>query len=90
MVSLYGVIAFLIVGLVIGAFARFLIPGHEPGGWIAALCFGVLGSFLGGYTGHSFGMYHVERAPMAGLFSVIFALALVLSYEAFRRKRVVQ
>jgi len=83
-------IVFLIVGLVIGAFARFLIPGREPGGWATSLLSGVLGAFLGGYFGLSLGMYHVARWPAGIFMSVVFALALVLSYEAFRRERVAQ
>lgn len=90
MVSLYGQLAFLLIGLVIGVIVRVAVPDPRPGGWGASLIFGVLGAFLGGYTGHSFGMYHLARTPTAAVMAVVFAFTLVLCYEMFRRTRVVQ
>jgi uncharacterized membrane protein YeaQ/YmgE (transglycosylase-associated protein family) len=43
-----GVIGFLIVGLIAGVIARFLVPGPDPMGWLGTLILGVIGSFVGG------------------------------------------
>jgi len=41
----------LIVGLVVGALARFLLPGRDPMGWIATILLGIAGSIVGGFVG---------------------------------------
>ncbi len=44
-------IAFIILGLIAGAIAKFILPGKQGGGWIATLVLGVLGALLGGWLG---------------------------------------
>ncbi|MEQ7125223.1 GlsB/YeaQ/YmgE family stress response membrane protein [Actinopolymorpha sp. B11F2] len=44
-----GIIAFLILGLICGAIAKFLLPGNDPGGLIVTLLIGVAGALLGGF-----------------------------------------
>src|SRR6266851_97744 len=55
-----SVILFLIFGLIVGALARLIIPGREPGGWLTSLVIGVAGAFLGGFLGRVFGLYTRE------------------------------
>ena len=43
-----GLIGFLVVGLVAGFIARFLVPGPDPMGWLGTLVLGLIGSFVGG------------------------------------------
>jgi uncharacterized membrane protein YeaQ/YmgE (transglycosylase-associated protein family) len=43
-----GLIAFLILGLVAGFIARWLMPGPDPMGWLGTMVLGVIGSFVGG------------------------------------------
>src|SRR5260370_4507165 len=52
-----NLILFLIFGLVVGALARVIVPGREPGGWLASMLLGVAGAFLGGLIGRAFGLY---------------------------------
>ncbi len=42
-----GVIGMIVFGLVIGAIARFLMPGPQPMGIILTILLGIAGSFLG-------------------------------------------
>lgn len=44
-----SIIGWLILGLIAGAIARAILPGKQPGGWIAALITGVLGALVGGF-----------------------------------------
>ena len=44
-------LAFLILGLIAGAIAKFLIPGKQPGGIIVTMLVGVVGALLGGWIG---------------------------------------
>ena len=41
----------IIIGIVVGALARLLLPGKDPMGWIATALLGIAGSFLGGFIG---------------------------------------
>ncbi len=44
-------LAFIILGLIAGAIAKFLIPGKQPGGIIVTMLIGVVGALLGGWIG---------------------------------------
>ncbi len=44
-----GFIGFLILGLVIGAIAKLIVPGRQGGGWFVTLILGVVGAMLGGW-----------------------------------------
>jgi uncharacterized membrane protein YeaQ/YmgE (transglycosylase-associated protein family) len=44
-----GIIITLIIGLIVGAVAKFLVPGKDPGGWIVTILLGIAGSFVGTY-----------------------------------------
>ena len=63
------IILFLIFGLIVGALARLIVPGTEPGGWATSMVIGVLGSFLGGYVGRLIGAY--QRLPRDGRFHIL-------------------
>lgn len=43
-----GVIAWIVVGLIAGAIARWLMPGPDPMGWIGTIVLGIVGSLVGG------------------------------------------
>ena len=42
-----GIIISAIVGLIVGAIAKLLMPGNDPGGWIITMVLGIAGSFVG-------------------------------------------
>lgn len=71
---------FLILGLVIGAVAKLLMPGKDPGGCILTSLLGVAGSFVGGYLGQLLGIY---PASGIGRFigAVIGAMLLLFIYR---------
>ncbi|MDQ0754558.1 GlsB/YeaQ/YmgE family stress response membrane protein [Arthrobacter sp. B3I4] len=46
-----GFFAFLILGLIAGAIAKAILPGHQGGGWVITLILGVVGALLGGLIG---------------------------------------
>jgi uncharacterized membrane protein YeaQ/YmgE (transglycosylase-associated protein family) len=79
-------IAFLLFGLVVGAIARLIVPGKEPGGWATSLLLGVGGSFLGAFVGRAIGHYR-EGQPAGFIMSLIGAIVLVGIYHAVTRRR---
>ena len=66
----------LIVGLVVGAIARFIMPGEQKMGWILTCLLGVGGSLLAGYVGQALGLYAVGQ-PAGWIASVVGALVLL-------------
>jgi uncharacterized membrane protein YeaQ/YmgE (transglycosylase-associated protein family) len=76
---------FLLFGLVVGAVARWMVPGKEPGGWAVTMIIGIVGSFLGAYIGQFVGLYS-EGQPAGFIMSVLGAIALVLGYRALGKR----
>ncbi|HXH75881.1 MAG TPA: GlsB/YeaQ/YmgE family stress response membrane protein [Bacteriovoracaceae bacterium] len=71
----------LIVGLIVGAIAKLLMPGKDPGGFIVTMLLGVAGSFLANFIGTQMGAYEPNEA--AGIFaSVLGAVILLVIYRA--------
>ncbi|MEO7112690.1 MAG: GlsB/YeaQ/YmgE family stress response membrane protein [Polyangiaceae bacterium] len=77
---------FLVFGLIVGALARLIVPGKEPGGWIISMALGVLGSFLGTFLGRGLGWYQ-DGEPAGFLMSLVGAIILVAGYHAITRGR---
>jgi uncharacterized membrane protein YeaQ/YmgE (transglycosylase-associated protein family)/osmotically-inducible protein OsmY len=82
-----SLILFLVFGLFVGALARLIVPGREPGGWAVSMLIGVIGSFVGGFLGRGLGMYQ-EGEPAGFLMSLLGAILLVGGYHAFTSRRV--
>lgn len=73
-----------LIGLVVGALAKFIMPGKDPGGiWITMLI-GIAGSFIGTWLGRLVG--HYEEGQSAGfLMSLVGALILLGIYHLYKR-----
>lgn len=48
---MWGIISWIIFGLIAGSIAKAIHPGKDPGGWVVTAIVGILGSFLGGWIG---------------------------------------
>jgi uncharacterized membrane protein YeaQ/YmgE (transglycosylase-associated protein family) len=82
-----SILTMLIIGLLVGIVAKFLMPGDDPGGLIVTTLIGIAGSFVAGYLGRAAGWYQ-EGEPVGFLASVIGAIVLLLVYRLlFRRRR---
>ncbi len=76
----------LIIGLVVGALAKFIMPGKDPGGIIVTMLIGVAGAFIAGFLGRSLGWYsHNEAAGF--LASVVGAILLLAGYRFLVARR---
>lgn len=56
-----GIIGTLIVGLIVGALARFILPGEQKLGWILTCVLGIAGSVVAGFVGQAMGWYAAGR-----------------------------
>jgi uncharacterized membrane protein YeaQ/YmgE (transglycosylase-associated protein family) len=70
----------IIFGLIVGAIAKLLMPGRDPGGWIVTILLGIAGSLVGGFIGRALGMGNGDNwAGWIG--SIIGAMILLFIYR---------
>jgi uncharacterized membrane protein YeaQ/YmgE (transglycosylase-associated protein family) len=74
-----------LVGLVIGAIAKLVMPGKDPGGMIVTMLLGVAGSLLASWVGGVVGLYH-EGDRAGFIMSVLGAVALLAIYRVIKGK----
>ena len=80
------ILMMIVVGLIVGAIAKFLMPGTDPGGIIVTILLGIAGAVVGGYLGRALGLYGPGQA--AGfIMSLIGALVLLFAYRVLRGAR---
>jgi uncharacterized membrane protein YeaQ/YmgE (transglycosylase-associated protein family) len=77
----------LIVGLVVGAIAKLLMPGKDPGGIIVTMLLGIAGSFLATFIGRALHIYSPGSQGAGIIASVIGAMILLGIYRVVVRHR---
>ena len=75
----------LLIGLVVGAVAKLLMPGKDPGGFIITILLGIAGSVVATFLGRTLGFYS-DGAAAGFIMSVLGAMLLLLLYRLFFRK----
>jgi uncharacterized membrane protein YeaQ/YmgE (transglycosylase-associated protein family) len=70
----------LLIGLIVGAIAKLLMPGRDPGGMLITMLLGISGSLIAGFLGRTLGWYN-EGEPAGFISSVIGAILLLLVYR---------
>jgi len=80
------IIITLVVGLIVGALAKLVMPGRDPGGALVTMLLGVAGAFVAGMLGHALGWYAVGEGPGI-IASVIGAVLLLAGYRAVIGRR---
>jgi uncharacterized membrane protein YeaQ/YmgE (transglycosylase-associated protein family) len=80
--NMLGILWMLIVGLIVGALAKLIMPGRDPGGILVTMLLGVAGAFVAGFVGRLLGLYAPGQA--AGfILSTVGAIALLAVYRMF-------
>jgi len=77
----------LIVGLVIGAIAKAIMPGKDPGGILVTMLLGVAGSMVASLLGGALGIYHPGARGPGIIASVIGSVILLAGYRAIVGRR---
>ena len=85
---MFGIIGWIIFGLIVGAIAKFLMPGKDPGGFLITSILGMAGAVLGGYLGRMLGLYR-EGEPAGFVMAVVGAFLLLLIYRMVIGRRTV-
>jgi len=76
----------LIIGLAIGAIAKFIVPGKDPGGIVITMLLGIAGAMLAGFLGRGLGWYR-EGEPVGLIASVVGAVILLGLYRMTLARR---
>lgn len=71
-----GILGWIVFGLVVGAIAKLLMPGRDPGGIIVTMVLGIVGALLGGFVGRALGMYGPNES--AGFIMALVGSVVVL------------
>lgn len=80
-----GIVGWILFGLIVGAIAKFVMPGKDPGGIIVTILIGIAGALLAGFIGKSLGWYGDEDA--AGyIASILGAIILLALYRVVARR----
>jgi uncharacterized membrane protein YeaQ/YmgE (transglycosylase-associated protein family) len=75
----------ILIGLVIGALAKLIMPGKDPGGFIVTILLGIAGSFVATWLGRVIGWYR-EGQSAGFVMSVLGAVLLLAIYHLMRRR----
>ena len=88
-----GILAWLVLGLIAGALAKLIYPGHQGGGIIATIALGILGALVGGYLGQvllgssAAGAASVGALTIPGIvFAVLGAMLLIFIWGLITRR----
>jgi uncharacterized membrane protein YeaQ/YmgE (transglycosylase-associated protein family) len=83
---MFHLIGMVVFGLIIGALAKLLMPGKDPGGILITALIGIAGSLVGGFLGRLTGLYHEGQA--AGWFmSLVGAVLLLWIYRMTKQNK---
>lgn len=77
-----GLLLLALIGLVIGAVAKLLMPGKDPGGWFMTILLGIAGSWVGGFLSSMLGLRSVAAELIA---AVLGAMLLLVIYRMVKR-----
>jgi len=84
MLENYGILAWIVIGLLAGGIAKLLMPGKDPGGCVITILLGIAGALLAGFLGRAVGWYDEGEAAgfvaaIVGAFLILLIYRLVLS-----------
>jgi len=77
-----GILLLAVIGLVIGAVAKLLMPGRDPGGWFVTILLGIAGSWVGGFLSSLLGLKSAAAELIA---AVLGAMLLLVIYRMVKR-----
>jgi uncharacterized membrane protein YeaQ/YmgE (transglycosylase-associated protein family) len=81
----YGILGWIVVGLIAGVLAKWIMPGDDPGGIIVTILIGIAGGLLGGFIASSMGIGGGNFVNI--LVATAGAILLLLGYRLIRGRR---
>jgi uncharacterized membrane protein YeaQ/YmgE (transglycosylase-associated protein family) len=83
-VLMFGILGWILFGLVVGALAKLLMPGKDPGGFVVTTLLGIVGAVVGGFLGRLLGLYR-EGEPAGFVGALLGAILLLWIYRKTRK-----
>jgi uncharacterized membrane protein YeaQ/YmgE (transglycosylase-associated protein family) len=81
-----GLIWIGVVGLVVGALAKLIMPGKDPSPWWVTMLLGIAGAIVAGIIGRGLGWYH-EGEPAGFIAAVLGAVLILWIYRMMKRSK---
>ena len=83
-----SILGWILFGLVVGAIAKLVMPGRDPGGIIVTILLGIAGAVLGGFVGRAMGFYG-EGEPAGFLMAFVGSVVLLALYRMMVGRRTI-
>ena len=81
-----GLLSWLVLGLIVGVIAKFLMPGKDPGGFVITIILGIAGCFVGGFIGSRIGFGTVSGFDLRSLLIAAGgAVLLLIVYRVLKK-----
>jgi uncharacterized membrane protein YeaQ/YmgE (transglycosylase-associated protein family) len=81
-----GILSWIVMGLIVGLLAKFIMPGRDPGGLIITTLLGIVGAFVGGFIGSFLGLGPVTGFNLGSiLLATGGAVLLLILYRVIKR-----
>ncbi len=82
-----GILSWILMGLIVGLLAKFIMPGKDPGGIIVTILIGIAGGFVGGFIGSRVGLGTITGFNLGSfLLALGGAILLLILYRLLKRK----
>ena len=81
-----GILGWIVFGLIIGAVAKLIMPGKDPGGIVVTMLLGIVGAVVGGFIGRALGMYEPGQ-PAGWVMATVGAIVLLAIYRVLVGKK---
>jgi uncharacterized membrane protein YeaQ/YmgE (transglycosylase-associated protein family) len=73
-----SILSWLVVGLIAGFLAKYVVPGEGPGGILGDIIIGIIGAFIGGWVFHQFGEPGVNGLTLWSILVAFVGAAILL------------
>jgi uncharacterized membrane protein YeaQ/YmgE (transglycosylase-associated protein family) len=80
---MFGILSWIVFGLIVGVIAKLVMPGRDPGGMLVTVGLGVAGALVGGMAGRLLGFYEPGE-PAGWIMSILGAVALLFAYRKIK------
>jgi uncharacterized membrane protein YeaQ/YmgE (transglycosylase-associated protein family) len=82
-----GILSWILLGLIAGALAKFIVPGRDPGGLLVTIIIGIVGAIVGGFLGSFIGLGKVESFDFGGIvIATLGAILLLVIYRLINKR----
>lgn len=83
---MFGILGWIVFGLVVGIIAKLLMPGRDPGGIVITILLGIVGAVVGGFIGRALGLYGPDE-PAGLIVSTLGAIVVLALYRMVVARR---